>query len=501
MLSARVVVRTTSRSLQSSSGLIRTLATSTHKASSVLPSPSPPSPSPSPWPFHRRTLAVLLPTGLLLLLYAGSTLAKRCKDESDPHGDAAKSLLSLADLKPARYDRSAANIFAAQDEFTNLLTAKRVITDLNERNARSSTEWSPLPEGESARPHLIVQPESTEEVSAIAKICHRRRIPMIAFAGGTSLEGALAATHGGVCIDFARMKSIMAIHPRDMDVVVQPGVSYMDLNQKLEFQGFFFPPDPGPGAQVGGMVAQGCSGTNAYRYGTMRDWVLGLTVVLADGSVIKTRQRPRKSSAGYDLTHLLVGSEGTLGIVTEATLKITRKPERVQVALATFPTTNKATEVAVKVVQNDMPLAAMELLDSAAMCAVNRGGYCAKAYAEVPTLFLKFSGSPNVVKDQLNQVKTFCRDSSCQSFQIATDDEEAQSLWAARKTILWSFLAMKKSPEDRFLGTDVAVPISHLAGIIEETQIQLRDRGLAGACLGHVGDGMCNIKTEKKLLF
>ncbi|KAN0079442.1 hypothetical protein V8E54_004656 [Elaphomyces granulatus] len=503
--SARLAVH--SRRLQSSSGGL-TLRTTHREASLSSTSPSSSSPSSSspslflpswflpssPWSLRRRALAVLLPTtGLLLLFYAGFTLGKRRGGEnvstSESPGDAAKSLLSLADLKPARYDRSAANILAAQDEFTALLTAKRVITDLPERNARSSTEWSPLPEGESARPHLIVQPESTEEVSAIAKICHRRRIPMIAFAGGTSLEGTLAATQGGVCIDFARMKSIVAIHPQDMDVVVQPGVGYTDLNQRLEVQGFFFPPDPGPGAQIGGMVAQGCSGTNAYRYGTMKDWVLGLTVVLADGSIIKTRQRPRKSSAGYDLTHLLVGSEGTLGIVTEATLKITRKPEKVQVALVAFPTTDKAVEVAIKVVQNDVPLAAMELLDSAMMRAVNRGGHCEKAYAEVPTLFLKFSGPPNIVKDQLNQMKMFCRQSSCQSFQVATDDKEAQSLWAARRTALWSILATKENPEDRFLSTDVAVPISRLADIIEETQIQLRNRGLIGACVGHVGDG------------
>jgi D-lactate dehydrogenase (cytochrome) len=410
--------------------------------------------------------------------------------ESPNHGDNSTSTLSLADMIPARYNLTDENIEAARDELSRLLTPERVITDIGALIAHSSTEWSPAPGGDSVRPHLIVTPESTEEVSAIAKICHRRRIPMIAFSGGTSLEGTLAATHGGVCIDFVRMKRIIAIHGQDMDVVVQPGVGYAELNEKLAEQNFFFPPDPGPGAQIGGMVSQGCSGTNAYRYGTMKDWVLGLTIVLADGTTIKTRHRPRKSSAGYNLTQLMVGSEGTLGIVTEASLKITKKPENVKVAIAAFPTTHKAVEVAVRIVQNDMPVAAMELLDDVTMRAVNQSGYCNRDYPQVPTLFLKFAGTSNSVQDQIKKVKEFSRDASCASFEVASDEMEAESLWQARKTALWSLMTLKNDPNDKFLSTDVAVPMSRLADIVEETHKRLQASGLIGSCLGHVGDGM-----------
>jgi D-lactate dehydrogenase (cytochrome) len=182
------------------------------------------------------------------------------------------------------------------------------------------------------------------------KVCHQRAIPVTPFSGGTSLEGNFAPTRGGICIDFGRMDKIMHIHPRDLDVVVQPGVGWEELNEELAEQGLFFPPDPGPGAKIGGMVGTGCSGTNAYRYGTMREWVLSLTVVLADGTIIKTRQRPRKSSAGYDLTKIIIGSEGTLGLVTEATLKITVLPQNQRVAVASFNSVYDAAECVAQVV-------------------------------------------------------------------------------------------------------------------------------------------------------
>ncbi|KAK3044804.1 hypothetical protein LTS18_000320, partial [Coniosporium uncinatum] len=274
-----------------------------------------------------------------------------------------------------------------------------------------------------------------------------------------------------------------------MDAVVQPGVGYEDLNKELASQGLFFPVDPGPGAQIGGMISQGCSGTNAYRYGTMKDWVLGLTVVLADGTIVKTRHRPRKSSAGYNLTQLMVGSEGTLGIVTEASLKLTSKPENVRVAVLAFPTTQKAVDTAVRVVQADMPVAAMELLDGFTMKAVNLAGHCEKQYAEVPTLFMKFSGSERGVQEQIDRIKSFAQASRCRSFDLSQSDEEADSLWTARKTALWSLLAMKSDPSDHFISADTAVPISGLAKIIDETQEKLTASGLLGSFLGHVGDG------------
>jgi D-lactate dehydrogenase (cytochrome) len=403
----------------------------------------------------------------------------------------ARSTTPLVEMKTAVYDFSKGNIQEVEKKMTVLLGNERVVTDVGERIARSSTEWSAAPGGDLDRCSLIVFPRTTEEVSAIAKICHTHRIPMIAFSGGTSLEGTLASvTRGGCCIDFKFMNNIIQLHPKDMDAVVQPGVGYEDLNRHLAEKGLFFPPDPGPGAQIGGMVSQGCSGTNAYRYGTMKDWVLGLTVVMADGTIVRTRNRPRKSSAGYNLTQLMVGSEGTLGLVTEVSLKLTSAPQNLRVAVLAFPSSHDAVETAVEVVQNDMPVAAMELLCDVTMKAINQSGYCDKEYAETPTLFMKFSGpSQQAVQEQIDRVKQFANKNSCQSFEFSQNDEEAASLWSARKTALWSLLAMKENPEDKFISADAAVPISRLGDIVRDTQERLRTSGMIGSCLGHVGDG------------
>lgn len=388
------------------------------------------------------------------------------------------------------YNTSEENLESARREFESLLGTDKVILDLGARISHSSTEWSAAPRGDLDRYAIIVCPSSTAEVSAVAKICHRRRIPMTAFSGGTSLEGTLAATNGGVCVDFKLMNKIIAVRKDDVDATVQPGVSYGDLNQFIAKQGLYFPPDPGPGAQIGGMIAQGCSGTNAFRYGTMKDWVLGLTLVLADGTVVKTRARPRKSSSGYDLTRIIVGSEGTLAFVTEAHLKLTSKPENERVAVAAFPTAQKATETAVKVVQSDMPVAAMELLCDVAMKAVNVGGYCDKEYAEAPTLFFKFSGKDQqAVQKQIEQVQKFAKESSCQTFEFSTSDEERDAIWAARKTVLWSMMSLKKRPSDNFLSADTAVPISKMGEAVDAAKRKIAESGLIGNCLGHVGDG------------
>jgi D-lactate dehydrogenase (cytochrome) len=401
----------------------------------------------------------------------------------------AASTIPLSWLKPPAYDLSEANINAAKREFIQLLGSDGVSDHLDTRIAHSSTDWSPAPRGELDRPCLIVYPRTTEEVSKIVKICHNRRIPMIGFGGGTSLESTLAAIHGEVCIDFKKMNKVLTLHKQDMDVVVQPGVGHEDLNALLAAEDLFFPPDPGPGAQIGGMISQGCSGTNAYRYGTVKDWVLGLTVVLADGTVIKTRQRPRKSSAGYDLTRLFVGSEGTLGFVTEAALKVTKRPENVRVAVASFPSTQAAVNTAIKIVQQGLPVAALELLDAPSMKAINNGGYCEKEFDEAPCLFLKFSGTKLAVGEQIDQVHALAKETKCTSFVFSKTDADADALWHARKTMLWSLMTIKKNPDDTFIGTDLAVPISRLGDVIEATNAKLKASGLVGACCGHVGDG------------
>ena len=293
--------------------------------------------------------------------------------------------------------------------------------------SRSRTEWSPSPG--SACAALIVFPRSTQDVSKIMKVCHRRVIPVTGFAGGTSLDGALASTRGGICIDFSRMNRILKVHARDMDVVVQPGVGWEDLNARLAEMDLFFPPDPGPGAQVGGMIGTGCSGTNAYRYGTMKDWVISTTIVLADGTIVKTRNRPRKSTAGYDLTRLIVGSSGTLGLVTEAVLKVTSKPENEQVAVIAFPDTAKAVSTVIDVVQKGIPLAAVELLDDNTMRAVNESGYSSKEWKETPTLFVKFSGTKSSVQEQVSVLEALAEKHGRESFESSSDPEQIAALW------------------------------------------------------------------------
>lgn len=288
---------------------------------------------------------------------------------------------------------------------------------------------------------------------------------MIPFSGGSSLEGNFSAPHGGMSIDFVHMDKMIELHEDDMDVVVQPSVQWMQLNEEIKHTGLFFPIDPGPSAKVGGMVGTNCSGTNAVRYGTMKDWVLNLTVVLADGRVIKTRRRPRKSAAGYNLTGMFVGSEGTLGIVTEITLKLAILPEETRVGVATFPTIRDAASTAMKVIRSGVPVQCMEILDEVQMKVINGAGGTNRVWKEVPTLFFKFSGSPAGVADNVKATKAIAKNNNSCSFVFAKDDQEAHELWSARKQSLWSMMALRKEGDDIW-STDVAVPLSRLPDII-----------------------------------
>ncbi|MCJ1455972.1 D-lactate ferricytochrome c oxidoreductase [Mycoblastus sanguinarius] len=398
-----------------------------------------------------------------------------------------KSTSPLVSTPKPQHDISPQNIDEARKEFVEVLGPDGIDDNPGNLKAHSSTEWSRSPVDTYAS--LIVFPKSTEDVSKVMKICHARRIPVTGYSGGTSLDGALAATRGGICMDFSRMNRILQVHDRDLDVVVQPAVGWEKLNELLAKQNLFFPPDPGPGAQIGGMIGTGCSGTNAYRYGTMKDWVISTTVVLADGSIVKTRNRPRKSTAGYDLTRLIVGSSGTLGLVTEAVLKVTAKPENVRVGVVAFPTSHKAVSTVIDIVQNGLPLAAIELLDARTMRAVNSSGYSNKQWKETPTLFLKFSGTTSAVEEQVDVVRALADKNGKESLESSSDPEKIDALWSARKTALWSLIAQKRHPDDKFLGSDVAVPISRLADIIEETKGKIDEAGLLGAAVGHVGDG------------
>ncbi|KAE9983321.1 hypothetical protein EG328_010109 [Venturia inaequalis] len=286
----------------------------------------------------------------------------------------------------------------------------------------------------------------------------------------------------------AEVSKIAQLHEDDMDVIVQPSVPWMSLNDQIKESGLFFPVDPGPSARIGGMVGTSCSGTNAVRYGTMKDWVINLTVVLADGTVIKTRRRPRKSSAGYNLTNLFVGSEGTLGFVTEITLKLAVIPQETSVAVVTFPTIRDAAAAASKIMRAGIPVAAMELMDEVQMDVINRSGSTKKKWKELPTLFFKFSGTKAGVRENVDMVKAISKHNKGGEFDFATGPVEQAELWSARKEALWSMLALRKEGSEVW-STDVAVPLSRLPDIIEVSKKEMDDLGLFASVLGHIGDG------------
>ncbi|PWY66858.1 hypothetical protein BO70DRAFT_433034 [Aspergillus heteromorphus CBS 117.55] len=399
------------------------------------------------------------------------------------------SITSLLDTERPRHNISSSNLQAAWADFVEILGKDHVSTENADLEMHSGSDWSSYTRKADERPFLVLYPSTTDEVSRIMKICHRRLIPVTPYSGGTSLEGHFAPTRGGVCIDFRRMDRILELHKRDLDIVVQPATGWEELNERLSQDGLFFPPDPGPGAMIGGMIGTGCSGTNAYRYGTMRDWVLSLTVVLADGTIIKTRQRPRKSSAGYDLTRLFIGSEGTLGLVTEATLKLTVKPKSQSVAVASFTTIQSAAECVTRVVEEGIPVAGVEILDDVQMKCINDSQATTRHWKESPTIFFKFAGTPLGVKEQISTVQKIVSDSAGRSFEFARGENEMQELWSARKQALWSVMSMRRGPEDHVWTTDVAVPMSKLPEIIEATKQDMTESGLLAGICGHVGDG------------
>ncbi|KAK8032598.1 d-lactate dehydrogenase (cytochrome) [Apiospora arundinis] len=407
--------------------------------------------------------------------------------DPDPHSTA-----PLSQARPLRHNLGKANLEAAWTDFADIVGKENVSTIDQDLHTHSTSDWSTYRAHESERPFAVVYPSTTEEVSQIMKVCHHRKIPVVGYSGGTSLEGHFTPTRGGISVDFSRMNKVISLHKDDLDVVVQPAVGWELLNEQLAKDNLFFPPDPGPGAMIGGMIGTGCSGTNAYRYGTMREWVLSLTVVLADGTVMKTRQRPRKSSAGYDLTKLFIGSEGTLGLVTEATLKVTVKPQSTSVAVCSFGTIRQAADCVARVVGDGVPVAAVEILDDEQMKCINHAGMTKKVWKESPTLFFKFSGTERGVKEQIEIVQKMAKSTGSQNFEFAKSAEDQAELWSARKEALWSTMAVAKEG-DRVWTGDVAVPMSRLPELIELTKDDIKKSGMYGTIVGHVGDGNFHI--------
>ena len=337
----------------------------------------------------------------------------------------------------------------------------------------------------SVPPDAVVTPHTTEEVSRIVTVCAEHRVPVIPYGTGTALEGHVAALHGGISINLQEMNQVVELHAEDLDVVVQPGVTRKQLNNYLRDCGLFFPIDPGADASIGGMAACRASGTNAVRYGTMRENVLALTVVLADGRVIQTSRRARKSAAGYDLTRLFVGSEGTLGVITEVTLRLYGIPEAISSAVCTFPDVDSAVNTVITTIQYGVPIARIELLDEAQVDAINQ--YSKTDLTVAPTLLLEFHGTDQGVKEQAEIVQEIAVDSGGSNFQWTTNTEERNRLWQARHDAAYACKALR--PGGEIWATDVCVPISRLAECIRETQQDIRDFGLFAPIVGHVGDG------------
>ena len=339
---------------------------------------------------------------------------------------------------------------------------------------------------DAALPDVVVFPHSNEEVASIVRLCHLARVPVIAFGVGTSLEGHVAALYGGVCVDLSQMNRLLEVNAEDLDCRVQAGVTREQLNAELKGTGLFFPIDPGANATIGGMAATRASGTNAVRYGTMRENVLGLTVVTADGRIVKTGGRARKSSAGYDLTRLFVGAEGTLGVITEIQLRLYGVPEAIQAAVCQFPDLASAVNTVIIAMQTGISVARIELLDEVQMEASIRYSKL-EGFAAKPTLFFEFHGSEAGVREQSAAMQAASDEFGGSAYQWATKTEDRTRLWKARHDAYYAALAFK--PGMTSFATDACVPISRLADCILETKVDVEKSGLTAPILGHVGDG------------
>jgi len=350
----------------------------------------------------------------------------------------------------------------------------------------NTTTWLP-----NEAPDAVVYAASTEDVQDTVRICAEHKMPVIPFGTGTSLEGHVNAPFGGVSIDLMEMNRVLAVHAEDLDCVIEPGVTRKKLNEHLRDQGLFFPIDPGADASLGGMTATRASGTNAVRYGTMKDNVLSLKAVLANGEVLTTARRAKKSSAGYDLTRLFVGSEGTFGVITEITLRLAGIPEAISAGICPFPSVEAACKATIATIQSGIPVARIELLDALQVRASNL--YSKLSLKETPTLFLEFHGSEAGVAEQAERFGEIAADLGGGPFEWTTKAEDRTKLWQARHDAYWAVINMRKGCQA--FATDVCVPISKLAECVTATQADIEKFKLVAPIVGHVGDGNFHVSV------
>jgi D-lactate dehydrogenase (cytochrome) len=383
--------------------------------------------------------------------------------------------MASAPVLPRRPPPPAA-ISALRDLFGERLSLAAAV---REQHGRDESFYPAAP------PDAVVFARSTEEVAATVRVCAEHNVPVIPFGTGTALEGGVCALAGGVCIDLSGMDRILRVSAEDLDVTVEAGVTRKRLNAHLRDTGLFFPIDPGADASIGGMTSTRASGTNAVRYGTMRENVLGLTVVTAAGEVIRTGGRARKSAAGYDLTRLFVGAEGTLGVITEITLKLSGVPETISAAVCAFDSVKGAVDTVIQTIQSGVPVARIELVDPLTVDAVNR--YSKLDLPLAPHLFFEFHGSPAGVAEQAETVGALAAENGGQGFRWTATAEERNRLWQARHDAYYAMLALR--PGCKGWSTDVCVPISRLADCVMETRADLEASRLLAPMVGHVGDG------------
>ncbi len=377
-----------------------------------------------------------------------------------------------------RYDRKAveAVIAALAANFGNRLVTSRAV---REQHGNTLTWIGNQP------PDAVVFPQATADVQRIVRLCAAERVPVIAFGAGTSLEGQVNAPRGGISLDFRDMNRLLAVHAEDLDCVVEPGITRKQINEQLRDQGVFFPIDPGADATLGGMAATRASGTSAVRYGTMKDNVLALKAVLANGELISTARRAKKSASGYDLTRLIVGSEGTLGIITELTLRLAGIPETIASGVCPFPSVEAACNATILTIQTGIPVARIELLDALQVRASN--AYSKLALPETPMLFLEFHGTEAAVAEQSQRFGEIAQEFGGGPLERATRAEDRSRLWQARHDAYWAQCGLR--PGAYSLATDVCVPISRLAECVTETQRDIAENALVAPIVGHVGDG------------